>query len=154
MSRVPGPEMLASIISPTGEVIVQGIKKVPNAPYNHTHTAVMTYIYICIYVCMYVFIHFFYIYQIPVHIGPVSALCFLDEGSRLVTAGVEDGLIKVWKVTYDLEEREIDVQEEKEEAEAPPAATGEEGEGEANEAGKSMRSLKDHVLLRNVNAMH
>ena len=28
MCRVPGPEMLPAKISPTGEIIVQGIKKV------------------------------------------------------------------------------------------------------------------------------
>jgi hypothetical protein len=42
--------------------------------------------------------------SLPIHCGRVSALCFIEEGTRLVTAGAKDGLIKVWQVTYDTEE--------------------------------------------------
>jgi WD40 repeat protein len=41
------------------------------------------------------------------HCGRVSAICFIDDGARLVTAGSEDGLIQVWKVTYDFDELEV-----------------------------------------------
>jgi len=48
------------------------------------------------------------------HLGGVSALAFIEEGARLVTAGAEDGTLRVWKVTYDMDEYEPDpVYEEK-----------------------------------------
>lgn len=42
------------------------------------------------------------------HLGGVSALAFIDEGARLVTAGAQDGTLRVWKVLYDTDEFEPD----------------------------------------------
>lgn len=42
------------------------------------------------------------------HLGGVSALAFIEEGARLVTAGAQDGTLRVWKVTYDMDEYEPD----------------------------------------------
>jgi len=42
------------------------------------------------------------------HNGGVSALCFLDEGTKLVTAGSVDGCIHVWNVSFDVDEFEPD----------------------------------------------
>lgn len=42
------------------------------------------------------------------HLGGVSALAFIEEGLRLVSAGAEDGTLRVWKVTYDMDEFEPD----------------------------------------------
>eukprot|EP00600_Ochromonadales_sp_CCMP1393_P002263 CAMPEP_0174977188 /NCGR_PEP_ID=MMETSP0004_2-20121128/13465_1 /TAXON_ID=420556 /ORGANISM="Ochromonas sp., Strain CCMP1393" /LENGTH=2877 /DNA_ID=CAMNT_0016228333 /DNA_START=290 /DNA_END=8924 /DNA_ORIENTATION=- len=42
------------------------------------------------------------------HLGAVSSLAFIEEGARLVTAGAEDGSLRVWKVTYDVDEFEPD----------------------------------------------
>ena len=33
-------------------------------------------------------------------------MVFMEEGSRLVTVGQDDGVITLWKVTYDTEEAE------------------------------------------------
>lgn len=41
------------------------------------------------------------------HCGQVSSVCFIDEGARMVTAGSEDGLIQVWKATFDFDELEV-----------------------------------------------
>lgn len=49
------------------------------------------------------------------HCGRVSALCFIDEGSKLVTAGAEDGLIQVWKTSFDFDEVEAEEGGEEEE---------------------------------------
>lgn len=38
------------------------------------------------------------------HSGALSSMVFIEEGSKLVTAGGADGVIIVWKVTYDTEE--------------------------------------------------
>lgn len=46
--------------------------------------------------------------KIHAHYGGVSALCFLDEGAKLVTAGSVDGCIQVWNVAFDTEEVEPD----------------------------------------------
>ena len=43
------------------------------------------------------------------HSGPISSMIFIEEGQKLVTAGVEDGLITLWKVTYDTEEADPSV---------------------------------------------
>lgn len=50
--------------------------------------------------------------SIPIHCGAVGAVLFIDEGSRLVTAGAYDGQVKIWKVNYDVEELEIEVVDE------------------------------------------
>ena len=42
------------------------------------------------------------------HLSQVSALTFIDEGARLVTAGSHDGMLRVWKVNYDMDEFEPD----------------------------------------------
>jgi WD40 repeat protein len=42
------------------------------------------------------------------HLGGVSALAFIEEGARLVTAGAQDGTLRVWKVNYDMDEFEPD----------------------------------------------
>ena len=43
------------------------------------------------------------------HLGDIAALVFLGEAQdRLVTIGKEDGMIIVWKVTYDLDEFEAE----------------------------------------------
>jgi WD40 repeat protein len=42
------------------------------------------------------------------HLGGVSALVFIEEGARLVTAGAQDGTLRVWKVLYDMDEFEPD----------------------------------------------
>jgi WD40 repeat protein len=42
------------------------------------------------------------------HCGKISAICYIDDGAKLVTAGATDGLIQVWKVTYDFDEGEPD----------------------------------------------
>jgi WD40 repeat protein len=65
--------------------------------------------------------------SLPIHCGRVSALCFIEEGTRLVTAGAEDGLIKVWQVAYDTEEPDPVVGGEGEGGDA--AAVGEEEGG-------------------------
>jgi WD40 repeat protein len=64
------------------------------------------------------------------HCGRVSALCYIDEGARLVTAGAEDGLIQVWRVMYDFDEGEPEPEPsaEGEGEEAAPAAEEEEEE--------------------------
>ena len=36
--------------------------------------------------------------QVPSHVGRVGGMVFMDEGSRLVTVGQDDGIITVWKV--------------------------------------------------------
>eukprot|EP01038_Epipyxis_sp_PR26KG_P009336 gene9336-12580_t len=47
------------------------------------------------------------------HIGKVSSAVFVEEsGAKLVTSGGRDGLIKVFKVNYDLDEFEPDVEDE------------------------------------------
>lgn len=51
------------------------------------------------------------------HCGRVSALCFIDEGSKLVTAGAEDGLIQVWKTAFDFDEVEVEEGGDEEEEE-------------------------------------
>lgn len=53
--------------------------------------------------------------QEEAHCGRVSALCFIDEGARLVTAGSEDGLIQIWKTSFDFDEAEVDEGGEEEE---------------------------------------
>jgi len=71
------------------------------------------------------------------HLGQVSAVTFIDEGARLVTAGSKDGMLRVWKVNYDLDEFEPDppsssssgVMEASEESTDEPAEEEEEGEG-------------------------
>lgn len=54
---------------------------------------------------------------LPAHNGTITSFAFIEEGAKLVTAGI-DGLIKVWKVTYDTEEVEPDIVGGEEE---PPA---------------------------------
>jgi hypothetical protein len=63
---------------------------------------------------------------LQVHSGRIAAVLFIEEGSRLVTAGADDGVIHVWRVNADLEEAELDpeelppkTEEEEEEAAAP-----------------------------------
>ena len=46
--------------------------------------------------------------SVPIHCGRVSSVCFIEEGTRLVTAGADDGIIQVWKVNYEMEEPEPD----------------------------------------------
>jgi WD40 repeat protein len=46
--------------------------------------------------------------RVLAHDGSLSSLSFIEEGAKLVTAGSADGLIIVWKVTYDAEEAEIE----------------------------------------------
>lgn len=66
------------------------------------------------------------------HLGGVSALAFIEEGARLVTAGAEDGTLRVWKVTYDMDEFEPDpVFEEKVGFIEEEEAEEEDGEGKA-----------------------
>ena len=60
--------------------------------------------------------------SIPIHCGAVGAVLFIEEGSRLVTAGAYDGQVKVWKVNYDIEELESEIVDE--------VAPEPEGEGE------------------------
>ena len=43
------------------------------------------------------------------HNGRISSMIFIEEGQKLVTAGVDDGLITLWKVTYDTEEADPSV---------------------------------------------
>jgi WD40 repeat protein len=58
------------------------------------------------------------------HQGGISAIAFVGEaGERLITAGAADGLIMVWKVTYDLSEPEVE-QEEPEAAEESEETDG------------------------------
>jgi microtubule-associated protein-like 6 len=66
---------------------------------------------------------------IPIHCGSVKSAVFIEEGARLVTAGGSDGLIRVWKVNYDMEELELEpeanpddevVEETPEDGDAPP----------------------------------
>lgn len=60
------------------------------------------------------------------HCGRISAMAFVGEaGERLVTAGADDGLIMVWKVSYDVSEPEGEGGEE------PEAPEGDEEEGAA-----------------------
>jgi WD40 repeat protein len=42
--------------------------------------------------------------HLTAHNGMLSSMVFIEEGSKLVTAGGVDGVIIVWKVTYDTEE--------------------------------------------------
>jgi WD40 repeat protein len=69
------------------------------------------------------------------HLGGVSALAFIEEGLRLVSAGAVDGTLRVWKVTYDMDEFEPDP------AVVEEAAAGieEAEEGEEDEAGKAKK---------------
>ena len=62
--------------------------------------------------------------RIVAHDGSMSSLAFVEEGSKLITAGATDGLIIVWRVTYDTEEAEV---------EPPPPADGEGDEGKEEE---------------------
>jgi len=55
--------------------------------------------------------------KLSAHNGNITSFVFIEEGAKLVTAGT-DGLIKVWKVTYDTEEVEPDIVGGEEE---PPA---------------------------------
>jgi WD40 repeat protein/Ca2+-binding EF-hand superfamily protein len=71
-----------------------------------------------------------------VHMGPLSTLFFFDEGNaKLLTAGAIDGIIRVFKVTYDTEEPEPDM----------PDAPAEEGvaeeKGEEEEEGANKNKL-------------
>ncbi len=50
--------------------------------------------------------------SIPIHCGAVGAVLFIEEGSKLVTAGAYDGQVKVWKVNYDIEELESEIVDE------------------------------------------
>lgn len=45
---------------------------------------------------------------VKAHTGPLSSLVFIEEGARLVTTGLTDGVITVWKTTYDTEEPELE----------------------------------------------
>ena len=51
---------------------------------------------------------------IPAHVGSVSGVCFIEEGTRLVTTGTDDGTVKVWRVVYDSEELEVEAPIEEE----------------------------------------
>jgi WD40 repeat protein len=64
--------------------------------------------------------------SLPIHCGRVSAVCFIEEGTRLVTAGADDGVLQVWKVIYDTDEPEAPP------AEGEPEVLGEEELAEAN----------------------
>ena len=44
--------------------------------------------------------------HVPSHVGRVGQMVFMEEGSRLVTVGQDDGIITLWKVAYDTEEAE------------------------------------------------
>lgn len=68
------------------------------------------------------------------HIGAISGLFFLDEGnSKLVSAGAHDGIIRVWKVTYDADEPEPDLGDAKIDGEGEEEKQVEEEEGEDGE---------------------
>jgi WD40 repeat protein len=71
------------------------------------------------------------------HLGGVSALLFIDNGSKLVTAGAIDGTIVVWNVIRDGDEFEPDEVEEGEEAEAGDAIAGNVGGGDDGGDGDS-----------------
>lgn len=69
------------------------------------------------------------------HCGKVSAVCFIDEGARLVTAGSEDGLIQVWKLAFDFDELEVNevveaAEEEEEEEDTEKVIVYDSGEDE------------------------
>ena len=70
------------------------------------------------------------------HVGQISGLFFFDEGGvKLLSAGAFDGVLKVWKVTYDADEPEPDLPEVKiEEGEEGAAAGGGDEEGEEGKA--------------------
>lgn len=65
------------------------------------------------------------------HLGKISALAFIEEGTKLVTAGAFDGAIRVWKITADTEEYEPDVEDVPGEEDAPVADEEDEEEGKA-----------------------
>lgn len=66
--------------------------------------------------------------SISIHCGSVSAAIFIEEGSRLVTSGGSDGLIRVWKVNYDMEELEIEPEKNPEDGEEVVEETPEDGD--------------------------
>eukprot|EP01039_Chlorochromonas_danica_P007222 gene7222-7988_t len=68
--------------------------------------------------------------SLPAHVGPLSALFFIEEGgAKMVTVGQVDNIIRIWKVTYDTDEPEPDLPDPvpEEGEEPPPAEEGEEG---------------------------
>lgn len=76
-----------------------------------------------------------------VHMGPLAALFFFDEGNaKLLTAGAVDGTIRVFKVTYDTEEPEPDLPD-------PPAEEGSvEEKGAEDEEGDGANKNKLPVV--------
>jgi hypothetical protein len=97
--------------------------------------------------------------QFSAHTGPLCGLFFFEEGgARLLTLGEKDGVLRVWKVSYDGDEFEadpIDAVDGNEEAEKPPDEE-EDGEGKTTlpelydsgdeEDFEDGISLKKHVL--------
>ena len=74
------------------------------------------------------------------HMGPISAMVFIGEaGERLVTAGAEDGLIIVWKVSYDTNEPEEDVKDE------PEAGAEEDGAQAEDDTGYDTAEEEDYL---------
>lgn len=61
------------------------------------------------------------------HTGALASFCLIEDGSKVVTVGAEDGTVMIWKVNYDTEEWEPDVEKV-----AKPAG---EGGDEAAEGG-------------------
>lgn len=77
------------------------------------------------------------------HCGRISALCYIDEGSKLVTAGAEDGLIQVWKVKYDFDEGEPEPEPGMEGEEEPQVVEDEDDDDESDEKGNKAPAYYD-----------
>jgi WD40 repeat protein len=76
------------------------------------------------------------------HRGRISAMAFVGEaGERLVTAGADDGLIMVWKVTYDVSEPEGEGGDE------PEAPEGDDEEGGAAGVDDGYESAEEEDLF-------
>lgn len=97
------------------------------------------------------------------HDNYASSLFFIDEGTKLVTAGSIDGTIRVWKVTYDLDEFEPDpvevpgqselieeaVEEDNEEESGPPKLAPVYDSGEDEDLVDTLK-MKRHLSRENV----
>ena len=87
------------------------------------------------------------------HCGCVSALCFIDEGSKLVTAGSEDGLIQVWKTSFDFDEVEVDETGEEEEEKDEEFEEDEKPKDVVYDSGEDEDVMETTVRLRGRDAV-